>query len=305
VKNIQKSILSLIGNTPILEIKTKKNITTYAKLEYFNPTGSIKDRTALYMIEKAEKEGLLKPGGTIIEASSGNQAISVSMIANAKGYNSIITFSDDVSLEKQKAIEAYGAKIVRCKCAPTFFHEDHYYATALRLSKEIPNSFLVNQYFNKNNAETHYMSTGPEIYNQLEGDINYLFAAVGSGGTINGVSKYLKEKNKNIKVIGVYAKGSRKGQNGEPIEYHIDGMGINYDTPFLDSNLIDELVCIDDNEAHEMARYLSKNKGLLFGPVGSAVLAAIEKYENLKESDKVAFIVTDSGRSYLSKKIYF
>lgn len=297
---IHKNLLSIIGNTPLLEIPLNLSFNLYAKLEYLNPSGSIKDRSALYMIEEAEKNNLIKPGDTIIEASSGNQAISVAMICNIKGYNAIITIPNDTSLEKKKAIAAYGVKMIECEHVSSYDDPKHYYQVAKKIANE-KNIFLLGQYFNEDNANAYYNGLGKEIYENMNGKINYFVSAIGSGGTINGTSKYLKEQNKNIKTIGVYANNSVYGSNNHPKPYNLDGMGINYDSPFLNKELIDEMVPVSSEDGLKMLKYLNKNIGLLPGLCGGGVIAAINNYKSFKPNSNVITIITDSGRAYLSK----
>ena len=300
---IYNSILDCIGNTPLLKLNfdTKPNI--YAKLEYFNPTFSIKDRTSIYMIEKAEKEGRLKPGGTIIEASSGNQGISAAAIAAIKGYKMIIACSSKVSFEKKTAMKAYGAELIECEPQSNFF--DGYYTVAKKIYENTPNAIFLNQYFNEENAESHYYGIGKEIWDQIGDKMTHCIMVMGSGGTFCGVSKYLKEKNKNIKIIGVDSENSYFATCGNPKPYALDGMGIDYDTKFLKHDRADEMVFVNDGEAHKMLKILAQKHGLLVGPAsGGAALATYNYSKKCKSDDFIVTIFTDSGRAYLSKKYY-
>ena len=302
--NIYKSILNVIGNTPLLKINFDTNPQIYAKLEYLNPTFSIKDRTAIYMIEKAEQEGRLKKGGTIIEASSGNQAISASAIAAIKGYKMIITCSSKVSFEKKAAIKAYGAELIECEPQLNFF--DGYYKKAKEIYENTPNSIFLNQYFNQENAESHYYGIGKEIWDQVGDKITHCIMVMGSGGTFCGVSKYLKEKNKNIKIIGVDSENSFNATKGNPKPYQLDGMGVDYDSNFLKHERADEIIFINDEESHKMLKTLARKHGLLVGPAsGGAALATYNYSKKCKDSDFIVTIFTDSGRAYLSKNYYF
>lgn len=301
---IKKSIIDCIGNTPLLKIPFF-TIPVYAKLEYLNPGGSIKDRTALYMIEQGEKKGKLLPGSTIIEASSGNQGAAAAMIGNSKGYKTIITLSEKVSIEKRSIFQAYGAEVILCKGTSDFSDPDHYHQIATKLSKTIDNSYFLNQYFNPDNADAHFYSTGPEINKQIGDKMTYLFIAMGSAGTANGIARYMKEYNPKVKVIGVDAGDAYLASNKNPKPYKLDGMGIDYDTPFFDRNLFSDVVTVFDEESHEALRLLAQKYGILVGPSSGGVIAAILKYQkNFISTDTVVTLFTDSGRFYLSKNYY-
>ncbi|KKQ01848.1 MAG: Cysteine synthase [Parcubacteria group bacterium GW2011_GWA2_36_24] len=195
MRKLAQNLLDAVGNTPLVKVPFKTEAKIFAKLEYLNPGGSIKDRSALFMIEEAEKNGLLKPGGTIIEASSGNQGVACAMIGAIKGYKVIITVSAKISKEKIKTIRAYGAKVIVCPVANSILDPRSYHNQAIEISKKTPNSFMPNQYFNLSNPKTHYSTLGPEVWQQTGGKITYFFAATGTGGTISGAGKFLKEKN--------------------------------------------------------------------------------------------------------------
>lgn len=294
--------LELIGNTPLMNIPLLTNSTLYSKLEYFNPTGSIKDRVALYIVEKAERLGLLKPGGTIIEASSGNQGISLSMIGAIKGYNVIITASNKISSEKQNGMLAYGAQLVICDGSAPFLSENHYYTKAQEIHRATPNSFFVNQYFSPDNAEAHYVSSGPELWRDTKGLITHFICGMGSGGTAAGVGRYLKEQNPDIKIIGIDSPCAYLASNKKPTPYKLDGMGIDYDTPFLDRTIIDDIWLCSDASAHAMIATLARTYGILVGPASAAVAASIKEHEDYFPKDSlIAFFSTDSGRAYFSK----
>jgi cystathionine beta-synthase len=300
-----KTLLDAIGNTPIIRLMLDSPATIYAKLEYLNPGGSVKDRSALYMIEQAEKTGLLKPGGTLIDASSGNQGISTAMIGAVKGYKVIITVSAKVSLEKLRSIQAYGAEIVMCPS--TEFVEDPrgYQSVACKIHAETPNSFMLNQYFNLLNAEGHYYSLGPEIWRQTEGKITHFFAATGTGGTISGTGKYLKEKNKNVQVIGVDAAHSYRATGGHPKPYKMEGIGVDFVSPVLDYSVVDAFAEVSDVDGLGMLKVLARKHGLLVGPSAGAVAHAVAEWaKKLTADDIVVFICGDSGRAYLSKELY-
>ena len=305
MSNIFPSLLDAIGNTPLVKVNFDSPGQIYAKLEYLNPSGSIKDRSALYMIEKAEKLGLLKPGGTIIEASSGNQGITTAMIAAIKGYKAIITVSEKVSQEKKTTLTAYGAKIVVCK--PTTFMEDpnSYHSVAMRIHKETPNSYILNQYFNLDNREGHHLHLGPELWQQTNGKITHFCGAVGTGGTVSGAGKFLKEQNKNITVLGVDSPNSFRSTNGNPKPYAIEGMGVDFDAPNIDNKVIDDYLTTGDADAISMLKELAHRHGFLVGPASGAVAHAVKEYaKKLKKDDMLVMVFGDSGRAYLTKGFY-
>jgi cystathionine beta-synthase len=300
-----QSLTKAIGNTPLIKFSADCPATILIKLEYLNPGGSVKDRSALYLIEKAEKSGQLKPGGTIIDASSGNQGIATAMIGAMKGYKVIISVSEKISQEKLKTIQAYGAEIIMSK--PTKFLEDpeSYHSKALALHKKTPNSFMPNQYFNPVNAEAHYYSLGPEIWEQTDGKITHFFAAAGTGGHVSGVGKYLKEKNPNIRVIAFDSENSWRSTHGKPKPYKVEGMGIDFDSPVLNKNVIDEILTVSDRDALAMLKKLAHNYGLLVGPTSGAVAYATFEYAKKLDNKAICVMVFgDSGRAYLSKNFY-
>jgi len=296
----QKTILQLIGNTPLAKLDLGINAHTFAKLEYLNPGGSIKDRSALFMIEDAEKRGELKPGGTIVEASSGNQGIALAMIGSVKGYKVIITVPDRTSDEKITTLRAYGAKVFVCPDTDTLDDPQGYHGKAKEIHKNIPGSFMPNQYHNKLNPMAHYSTTGPEIWKQTNGMVTHFFCGAGSCGTISGVGKYLKEKNPKIKIIGIDAATSAYSCDN-PKSYKTEGIGI--DSPDnLDVSVIDEILTVSDENSFAMTKKLAKEKGLLVGLSSGAVIHVLCEYsKNLKPSDVVVSIFGDSGRAYLRK----
>jgi cystathionine beta-synthase len=299
------SLAQVIGNTPLVKLDLQSKGTILAKLEYLNPGGSVKDRSAAYMIEQAEKQGLLQSGGTLIDASSGNQGIATAMIGAIKGYKVIIAVSEKVSLEKLQTIKAYGAQVIICPV--TDFVEDprSYHSVACRLTKEIPNSFMPNQYFNMDNAAGHYYSLGPEIWRQTEGTITHFFAGAGTGGTISGAGKYLKEQNPAIKVIATDSVNSFRATNGDPKPYSIEGIGVDFTSPVLDYSVIDSFYEIQDADAFAMLKTLAHTYGLLVGPSSGAVAYTVSQYAPLfQKNDLAVFICGDSGRAYLSKHFY-
>lgn len=275
--------------------------TMLAKLEYLNPGGSVKDRSALFMVEEAEKTGKLRPGGTIVEASSGNQGIALAMIGNIKGYRVIITCPERVAKEKIATLRAYGAEVH--VCPNTDSHDDpaNYHTYAENLVKTIPGAFMPNQYNNKLNPLAHYTTTGPEIWEQTEGSITHLFLAAGSCGTISGVGRYLKEQNPLVKIIGVDSDSSTYS-SPHPKSSQAEGFGIDTIGETFDQNAFDEIIPITDKDAFEMTRTLAKKYGLMGGLSSGAVMhVALEYCKKLQPTDVVVVIFADSGRAYLSK----
>ncbi len=300
-----KTLLNSIGDTKLVKIFSDIPTNIFAKLEYLNPGGSIKDRSAKYMVEWAEQQGLLKPGMTIIDASSGNHGISLAMIGAIKGYKVIICSTQKHSKEKIDAIRALGATVLTF--APTESLEDpnSYHAQALKLQRETPNSYMPNQYCNPLNSVAHYHDLGPEIWNQTNGKVTHFFAAAGTGGTVSGAGKYLKEKNPNIQVIGVDASNSYRSTKGNPKPYKLEGIGVDSDSLVLDNSVIDQFIEVTDDQGIDMMKNLAHNYGLLVGPSSGAVAHAAHSYaKNLKEGDIAVAIFGDSGRAYLSKNYY-
>lgn len=300
-----KNLLEVIGSTPIISVDFDLKPTILAKLDYLNPGGSLKDRSALYMIEQAERSGLLKPGGTIIDASSGNQGIATAMIGAIKGYKVIITVSEKISQEKMQTIKAYGAKIVICPATDHLEDPRSYHSAAIALHKATPNSFMPDQYFNLDNAQAHYLSLGPDLWHQTNGTITHLFAAAGTGGHISGVGRYLKEKNPDIKIFAMDSDTSWRTTRGNPKPYKVEGMGIDFKSPILNEAVIDEIIPVSDNNALTMLKTLAQKHGLLVGPSSGAVAYAAQEYaKNLKPTDVVVMVFGDSGRAYLTKNFY-
>ncbi len=302
---IYSNLLNAIGNTPLVQVDFGTPATIYAKLEYLNPGGSVKDRSALFMIEHAEKQGMLKPGGTIIDASSGNHGIAVAMIGAIKGYKVIITTTSKFSKEKLQALKAYGAEIVMCPVTEFVDDPESYHSTAMRLHKQTPNSFMPNQYYNPANAQAHYALLGPEIWRQTQGAITHFFAAAGTGGTVSGAGKFLKEQNKNVRIVALDSVNSYRATQGNPQPYKVEGMGIDFDNDVLNPAVIDEFFCVTDEQALGMLKTLAARYGLLVGPSSGAVAYAVQEYaKKLAPTDTVVMIFGDSGRAYLSKNYY-
>ncbi len=308
--NFKKNILELIGRTPLVELnKLAKGLKCkiLCKLEFFNPGGSNKDRIALRMIEDAEKKGLLKSGATIIEPTSGNTGVGLALVCAIKGYKMIFTMPDKVSKEKEMLLRAFGAEVIRCPTEVPPDDERSYYKVAEKLNKEIENSFIPNQYFNPSNPEAHYLTTGPEIWEDTEGKITHFVCGIGTGGTITGVAKFLKEKKPDVKIIGVDPEGSIYHEefyktHGEIHQYKVEGIGEDFLPPTCDLSLIDEIIVVDDRTSFEIARKLAKEEGILAGgSSGSALYAALKIAKKLDENALVVVLLPDTGRNYLSK----
>jgi cystathionine beta-synthase len=295
------SLLSMIGNTPLLKLNFNTKPTLLAKLEMTNPGGSIKDRCALYMVEEAERSGKLLPGGTIVEASSGNQGIALAMIGKVKGYRVIITVPDRTAKEKVATLRAFGAEVH--VCPNTDCHDDprNYHALAEHLTKSIPLAYMPNQYFNTANPEAHYKTTGPEIWAQTEGSLTHFICGTGSCGTISGVGRYLKQQNPKIKIIGVDAATSMYSSK-DPKAYRVEGLGIDVLSDTFDQKVVDHIFPITDDDAFSMTKNLAEKYGLLVGISSGAVMhVALEYAKTLSADDVVVLIFADSGRNYLSK----
>lgn len=299
-----ETILDCIGNTPLVKLnKITENLKPkiFAKLELLNPGGSSKDRIATSMIEHAEKRGLLSPGGTIIEPTSGNTGIGIAMAANVKGYKAIIVMSSKQSREKVDLLKSYGAEVVITPAGLPREHPESIYNVAKKLAGEIPNSYMPDQYSNPSNPNAHYLTTGPEIWRQTEGKIDYLLAGVGTGGTITGAAKFLKEKNPGIKIVGVDPEGSLFTQK-EIKPYEIEGIGTEFIPDVVDLNLIDEFITVSDNDAFTTAKKLARTEGILAGgSSGAVVFASIKIAKRLNEEKIIVAILPDTGRNYLSK----
>jgi cystathionine beta-synthase len=308
-----KNIIETIGNTPLVKIN---NITkdipalVLAKIETTNPGNSIKDRMALKMIEDAEKSGKLKPGGTIIEGTSGNTGMGLAIAAVIKGYKCIFTSTDKQSKEKFDALRAFGAEVIVCPTNVEPEDPRSYYSVSSRLEKEVPNSWKPNQYDNPSNAQAHYESTGPEIWEQTEGKITHFVVGVGTGGTISGAAKFLKEKNPNIKVLGIDTYGSvfkKYKETGifdknEIYPYVTEGIGEDFLPQNVDFSLIDHFEKVTDKEAAVMTRRIAKEEGIFAGnSAGSAMAGIIQMKDMFKEGDVVVVIFHDHGTRYLGK----
>ncbi|PJI07398.1 MULTISPECIES: cysteine synthase A [Clostridium] len=296
-------VRELIGNTPIVKlnnIEVKSGVNIFAKLELFNPGGSVKDRIGVYMIEAAEKKGTLKKGYTIVEGTAGNTGIGIALAAINKGYNVIFVVPEKFSLEKQTLMKAFGAKIVN---TPRENGMQGAVQKANELLKTIPNAISLGQFVNPANPIAHYETTGPEIYRDLEGKIDYLVAGAGSGGTYAGVARYLKEQNKNIKGILADPEGSTMG-GGEEASYDIEGIGNDFIPDTMDMKLVDEVIKVNDDEAFYMVRQLALKEGLVVGSSSGAALAAALKLSKNIKSGNIVTIFPDRGDRYFSKNIF-
>ncbi len=301
---IHDDVVAAIGNTPIVRLsRLHPPGNLAAKLEYMNPGGSIKERIAVTMIDQAERDGLLKPGGTIIEPTSGNTGVGLAMVGAVRGYRVICTVPDKVSKEKQDLLRAYGVEVIE---TPTQFgpgHPESYYGVADRLASEIDGSFQPNQYYNEANPRAHYDTTGPEIWEQTDGAIEVFVAGVGTGGTITGAGRYLKERKPSIEVVGADPKGSifTQGPDGNIHQYLVEGVGEDFYPETVDLDLIDRFIEVDDAGSFAMARRLARTEGLLTGGSGGLAVEAALRVAREDESRLVVVIVPDSGRGYLSK----
>ena len=312
---VYDSLIDLIGNTPLLELKKiTKGLKGrfFGKLEAFNAGHSAKDRVAKYVIEDAERKGLLKPGSTIVETSSGNTGYSLAMISALRGYKCIIAISDKSSHDKVEMLQALGAEVHLCPANVAPDDPRSYYEVAKRIHQETPNSIYINQYFNPLNPEAHYQSTGREIWEQTQGEITHVVVCSGTGGTISGIARYLKEQNPKVQVLGVDAYGSaikkyhdtREFDPAEIYPYKIEGMGKNLIPTATDFDVIDEFVKVTDKDAALTARELARTEGLFMGYTSGAAMQAVRQYAEMGRFDKNSIVVVlfaDHGSRYMNK----
>lgn len=309
------TILDLVGNTPLVSLQKITSLMLgqfFAKLEAFNPGHSAKDRTALYIINDAEERGLLTPGGVIVETTSGNTGYSIAMIAAIRGYRCILAVTDKSSPDKIDMLRALGAEVHVCPASVPADDPRSYYEVAKRIHRETPNSIYINQYFNPLNTEAHYQWTGREIWEQTAGEITHLVACSGTGGTLSGIARYLKEKKPSVKIIGVDADGSLikkyfdtgEVDKGELHPYYIEGLGKNLIPGALDTSVIDEFVKVNDTESALMARKISRTTGIFCGYTCGAAWVATQKYNQEHPFSKESVVVVvfpDHGSRYMNK----
>jgi cystathionine beta-synthase len=313
VRNVHDNVLSCIGDTPIVRLqKVARGLAAnvYVKLEYLNPGGSMKDRIAVQILDDAEQAGLLKPGGTIVEATSGNTGAGLALCAAIRGYNCIFVLPDKQSEEKRAALRAYGAKVV---ITPTDVEPEDprsYYSVSRRIAEETPNAFYANQYHNPSNPEAHYRWTGPELYEQMDGRIDAFVAGLGTGGTISGVARYLREKAiEGLQIVGVDPVGSlyydyfRTGQMTEPFAYVVEGIGEDFLPSTMNFDVVDDVVRVHDKECFQMTRRLAREEGVFAGVSSGAAVAGALKWvrANDRPGMNVVVLLPDSGSRYLSK----
>lgn len=309
MSDIKQSSLELIGKTPVLQLNGYakksgiKNATILAKLEYLNPAGSVKDRVALSMIEDAEKKGVLKPGATIIEPTSGNTGIGLAAVAAAKGYHAILTLPDTMSVERRNLLKAYGAEIVLTEGAKGMKGA---ITKAEELQKSIPGSFIAGQFVNPANPAIHKKTTGPEIWEQTGGKVDIFVAGIGTGGTITGVGEYLKEKNPGVKIVAVEPASSPVLSKGESGPHKIQGIGAGFVPDVLNTKIYDEVLAIENEDAFEEGRVFARSEGILVGISSGAALKAAkivaERPEN--KGKTIVVLLPDSGDRYLSTPLF-
>lgn len=307
-KKVYKNVAELIGNTPLMEVtglekELQLEATVLVKLEYLNPTGSVKDRAAKNMIADAEQRGVLKPGATIIEPTSGNTGIGLAALAASKGYSLILTMPETMSVERRNILKAYGAKIVLTEGAKGMTGA---IAKAEELAKEIPDSFLTGQFDNPANPEAHILTTGPEIWEDTDGEVDFLVASVGTGGTITGTGEYLKSKNPDIKVVAVEPSDSPVLSGGKPGPHGIQGIGASFVPVVLNTEIYDEIIPVETQTAFDTAKLLAHKEGIQVGiSSGAALYAAIETAKKEENKGKtIVVILPDSGDRYYSTPLF-
>lgn len=306
-----QNILGALGSTPLVRLnRLSKDVQAeiYVKADYLNPGGSVKDRIAVWMIDEAERKGLLKPGGTIIEGTSGNTGMGLALVAAVRGYKVVFTINDKQSREKIDCLKAFGAEVIVCPTAVEPEDPRSYYSVARKLAREIPNSFYPNQYENPMNPEAHYHTTGPEIWKDSEGKITHFVCGMGTGGTISGVGKFLKEQKPGVQIIGVDPVGSlyydyvKTGKIGKAKPYVVEGIGEDFFPGAMNLKILDDVIQVTDEECFVWARKLAKKEGIFTGGSGGGcVSAALRVAKNAKKGDLIVAFLPDSGSRYISK----
>ena len=299
------TVLDLVGDTPLVQLQRITRglpARIVAKLEYLNPGGSVKDRIGLPMIEAAERDGKLRPGGTIVEPTSGNTGVGLAIAAAIKGYRCVFVMPDKMSQEKISLLRAYGAEVVICPTAVEPESPESYYSVSDRLASELPGGFKPDQYSNMANPEAHYATTGPEIWEQTGGEIDAMVIALGTGGTVSGVARYLKEQNPGVRIVGADPEGSIYSQPQDVHPYLVEGIGEDFYPATMNLDVIDEFVTVSDRDSFLTARRMAREEGLLVGGSGgTAVHAALQVAAGLPQGATVVTLIPDSGRAYLSK----
>ncbi|MFL6285112.1 MAG: pyridoxal-phosphate dependent enzyme [Pyrinomonadaceae bacterium] len=309
--NYSENVLHLIGRTPLVKLNRMTEgirATVLAKMESLNPGYSVKDRIGISMVEAAEREGTLKPGGTIVEATSGNTGIGLALAAAVKGYRCIFVMTEKASVEKVRYLKALGADVVVVPASAKPGTPDHYVETARRIARETPNSFYPDQYSNPNNPEAHYRTTGPELWEQTDGRITHFVSGLGTGGTISGTARFLKEKNPEVRVVGADPYGSvfktykETGRTHEATPYLVEGIGQEVVPANVHMKYVDEIINVTDRESFDLSRMLGRKEGIFCGgSTGTNLAAALKVARTLDESGIVVFIVCDTGEHYLTK----
>lgn len=302
-----ESLVECIGNTPLIPLRNiKAEANIFLKCEYLNPTGSVKDRMALHIIKRAEEEGILKPGGIIVENTSGNTGAAVALISKLKGYKAIFTIPDKMSQEKINQLKAYGAEVIVCKTAVPPESEESYYSVAKKIAKEL-NAYYIDQYNNPWNIEAYYKTLGPELWKEMDGKIDIFVAGAGTGGTISGTGRFLKEMNPKIKVIGVDAVGSvftpyfKEGKLIEPKVYKLEGIGEDYLVKCMDFSVVDDFFQVEDRDGFLMTRKLAREEGIFAGGSSGAALFVALNIAKEERGKNIVVILPDHGNRYLSK----